>query len=49
MEKDEVDKIIKLSSFLASGAGARGTPSIFINEEFVGGYLSKDRIKALLN
>ena len=49
MEKDKIQKIIKLSSFLASGAGARGTPSIFINEKFIGGYLSPDRIKALLN
>ena len=48
MERDEIEKIIKLSSFLASGAGARGTPSIFVNEEFIGGYLSPDRIKGLL-
>ena len=48
MEKDVVKKIIKLSSFLASGSGARGTPSIFVNEEFIGGYLSQDRIKGLL-
>ena len=48
MERDKVEKIIKLSSFLASGAGARGTPSIFVNEEFIGGYLSPDRIKGLL-
>ena len=48
MEKDEVQKIIKLSSFLASSAGARGTPSLFINEEFIGGYLSQDRILNLL-
>ena len=48
IEKDEVEKIIKLSSFLASGAGARGTPSIFVNEEFIGGYLSQDSIKRLL-
>ena len=48
MEKDEVKKIIKLSSFLASGSGARGTPSIFVNEEFIGGYLPPDRLKALL-
>lgn len=48
MEKNKIEKIIKLSSFLASGSGARGTPSIFINEEFVGGYLSPDRIKTLL-
>ena len=48
IEKDEVEKIIKLSSFLASGTGARGTPSIFVNEEFIGGYLSQDGIKKLL-
>ena len=48
MERDGVKKIIKLSSFLASGAGARGTPSIFVNEEFIGGYLSPDRIEGLL-
>jgi protein-disulfide isomerase len=48
MEKDNVNKIIKLSSFLASGSGARGTPSIFVNEEFIGGYLPPDRIKGLL-
>ena len=48
MEKDEVKKIIQLSSFLASGSGARGTPSIFVNEEFIGGYLSQSRIKGLL-
>ena len=48
IERDEVEKIIKLSSFLASGAGARGTPAIFVNEEFIGGYLSQDSIKGLL-
>jgi protein-disulfide isomerase len=48
IERDGVEKIIKLSSFLASGAGARGTPSIFVNEEFIGGYLSQDSIKELL-
>ena len=48
MGKDKVDNIIRLSSFLASGAGARGTPAIFINEEFIGGYISEDRIKSLL-
>ena len=48
MEGDDVEKIIKLSSFLASGSGARGTPSIFVNEEFIGGYLSPDKIKKLI-
>ena len=48
MERDKVQEIIKLSSFLASGSGARGTPSIFVNEEFIGGYVSQGRIKQLL-
>ena len=49
LEKDEVDKLIALSSFIAGGSGARGTPSMFINEFFYPGYLSKDRIEGLLN
>ena len=46
--KDEIKNIVKLSSFLANGSGARGTPTFFVNEEFVVGYISIDRIKALL-
>ena len=49
LDKDEVEKIMKLSSFLASGSGARGTPSIFINDTFYPGYLPKAKIEALLN
>ena len=46
--KDEINNIVKLSSFLANGSGARGTPTFFVNEEFVVGYISIDRIQALL-
>ena len=49
MSKEKVSNIVNLSSFLANGSGARGTPTFFINEEFVVGYISIDRIKALLN
>ena len=49
MTKEKVSNIVNLSSFLANGSGARGTPTFFINEEFVVGYISIDRIKALLN
>ena len=49
LDRDEVEKIIKLSSFLANGSGARGTPSIFINDKFYPGYLPKEKIEALLN
>ena len=48
IKKDEINNIVKLSSFLANGSGARGTPTFFVNEEFVVGYISIDRIKALL-
>ena len=46
--KDENKNIVRLSSFLANGAGARGTPTIFINDEFVPGYISSQQIKSLL-
>ena len=48
MNSIEVEKILKLSSFLAGGSGARGTPSIFINEIFSPGYLPPDRIENML-
>ena len=48
MEREKVKNIIKLSSFIAAGSGARGTPSIFINEEFIGGYIDPNKIKGLL-
>ena len=48
MSKDEVSNIVNLSSFLANGSGARGTPTFFVNEELVVGYISIDRMKALL-
>ena len=46
--KDEINNVVKLSSFLAMGSGARGTPAIFINEEFVGGYIPLDKLESLL-
>ena len=48
LEKNEVDKLIAISSFLAGGSGARGTPSIFVNEFFYPGYLPKTRIEEIL-
>ena len=46
--KDETEKIIILSSFLAGGIGARGTPSIFVNEILTPGYISKQQIINML-
>jgi len=46
--KDETKNIVKLSAFLANGAGARGTPTLFINEEFIGGYIPVQKIENLL-
>ena len=48
MSKEELKNIVDISSFMASGSGARGTPTFFINEELVIGYISIDRIEALL-
>ena len=48
MSKDEVRNIVSLSSFLANGSGARGTPTFFVNEELFVGYISIERMKALL-
>jgi protein-disulfide isomerase len=46
--KDEINNVVKLSSFLAMGSGARGTPAIFINEEFIGGYLPLEKLESML-
>ena len=46
--KEEINNIVKLSSFLAMGSGARGTPALFINENFSPGYLPTNRIISLL-
>ena len=48
MGKDEIDNTVKLSSFLAMGSGARGTPALFINEEFVGGYIPLEKLESML-
>ena len=48
LEKNEVDKLIALSSFIAGGSGARGTPSMFVNDFFYPGYLSKANIEDIL-
>ena len=48
IDRGEVEKIITLSSFLAKASGARGTPSIFINNDFFGGYLAQEKIEDLL-
>tara|TARA_B100001758_G_C18258824_1_gene529906 strand:+ start:225 stop:845 length:621 start_codon:yes stop_codon:yes gene_type:complete len=47
--KEEIKNTVNLSSFLANGAGARGTPTLFINEEFIGGYIPINRVEQLLN
>jgi len=49
ISKEEIKNTVSLSSFLANGAGARGTPTLFINEEFVGGYIPINRLEQLLN
>jgi len=46
--RDKIKNIVKLSSFLAMGSGARGTPSLFINEEFLGGYVPVNQFERFL-
>ena len=46
--KDEINNVVKLSSFLAMVSGARGTPALFINDEFYGGYLPLDKLERIL-
>ncbi len=48
MGKEELEKILHLSSFIAGGVGARGTPALFVNENFSPGYMPKNRIISLL-
>ena len=48
MDKDETEKILNLSTFLAGGVGARGTPAVFVNENFSPGYIPKNQIIGLL-
>ena len=48
MGKDEIENTVQLSSFLAMGSGARGTPALFINEEFIGGYLPLEKVESML-
>ena len=48
MGKDETKNIVKLSSFIAMGSGSRGTPSLFFNEEFLGGYVPVNQLERFL-
>ena len=48
MGKDQTKNIVRLSSFLANGSGARGTPTLLINKEVFPGYISAQQIKNLL-
>ena len=46
--KEEVNNVIELTSFLALGSGSRGTPGIFINEDFIGGYIPLEKVRSML-
>lgn len=48
MGKDETKNIVKLSSFIAMGSGARGTPALYFNEEFLGGYVPINQLEKFL-
>ena len=48
MGKDETKNIVKLSSFIAMCTGARGTPALYFNEEFLGGYVPINQLEKFL-
>jgi len=48
MGKDQTEQILHLTTFIAGGVGARGTPALFVNENFSPGYIPKNRIISLL-
>ena len=45
MGKEQTEQILHLITFLAGGVGARGTPALFINENFSPGYIPKNSTK----
>ena len=46
--QEEIDNALHITSFIASAIGARGTPAVFINNEFNPGYVPKDIIEKIL-
>lgn len=48
LKKEEIDNALHITSFIASAIGARGTPAVFINNEFNPGYVPKDIIEKIL-
>ena len=49
VERDEIEDTLRITSFIASAIGARGTPAVFINDNFNPGYVPKEIIEELLN
>ena len=49
LERDEIEDTLRITSFIASAIGARGTPAVFINDNFNPGYVPKEIIEELLN
>ena len=48
LERPEIDETLAITSFLASAIGARGTPALFINNNFNPGYVPQSTIEKLL-
>lgn len=49
LKRDEIENTLRLTSFIASAIGARGTPAVFINSDFNPGYVPKNIIEDLLD
>ena len=48
LKRTEIDESLKLTSFIANSIGARGTPAVFINDNFNPGYVPKKTIEKIL-
>ena len=48
LNRTEIEDSLHLTSFIAQAIGVRGTPAVFINNEFNPGYVPKDIVEKLL-
>ena len=48
LKRAEIQEVLNITSFIGSGIGARGTPAVFINNNFNPGYVPKATIEKIL-
>ena len=49
LKRQEIDEALKITSFIGNAIGARGTPAVFINNQFNPGYVPKSIIENFLD